>query len=125
MILKQLAKRNKEWLKVAKSICRDEDLAKEMVQIMYFRMLKYISDPSRIMVDGKINKIYIYVTLRNIFYKLKNDKNKIQFYEFKEFDTFDENFDTSKYSADLSYSFEDQIDVEKMEAANEKNNEND
>ena len=71
MILKQLAKRNKEWLKVAKSICRDEDLAKEMVQIMYFRMLKYISDPSRIMVDGKINKIYIYVTLRNIFYKLK------------------------------------------------------
>ena len=85
MILKKLAKRNKEWKKVAFSICKDYDLANEMVQIMYFRMMKYFDEPSRIMVDGEINKIYIYVTLRNIFYKLKNDKKKIVEYEFKEF----------------------------------------
>lgn len=120
MILKKLAKRNKEWKKVAFSICKDYDLANEMVQIMYFRMMKYFDEPSRIMVDGEINKIYIYVTLRNIFYKLKNDKKKIVEYEFKEFDTFDDNFDTTKYSTALTYSFEDQIDMDKMEAANEK-----
>ena len=48
MILKQLAKRNKEWKKVAFSICKDYDLANEMVQIMYFRMMKYFDEPSRI-----------------------------------------------------------------------------
>jgi len=120
MILKQLAKRNKEWKKVAFSICKDYDLANEMVQIMYFRMLKYIDNPSRIMVDGEINKIYVYVTLRNIFYKIKNDKRKIETFEFKEFDTFDKNFDTSLYNVDFTYSYEDQIDVKKMETANEK-----
>jgi RNA polymerase sigma factor (sigma-70 family) len=120
MILQQLAKRNDEWIKVAFSICRDEHMAKEMVQIMYFRMLKYVSDTSRIMIDGKINKIYIYVTLRNIFYKMKNDKKKITKYEFKEFDTFDDSFDTTKYNTDLTYSYEDQIDANKMEQANEK-----
>lgn len=120
MILQQLAKRNEEWIKVAFSICKDEHMAKDMVQIMYFRMLKYVSDPSRIMVDGKINKIYIYVTLRNIFYKMKNDRKRNIKYEFKEFDTFNDNFDTSIYSTDLTYSYEDQIDAKKMEAANEK-----
>ena len=120
MILKQLSKRNKEWKKVAFSICKDYDLANEMVQIMYFRMMKYFDEPSRIMVDGEINKIYIYVTLRNIFYKLKNDRKKVIEYEFKEFDTFDGSFDTTKYSTGLTYSFEDQIDMNKMEAANEK-----
>lgn len=120
MILKQLSKRNKEWKKVAFSICKDYDMANEMVQIMYFRMMKYFDEPSRIMVDGEINKIYIYVTLRNIFYKLKNDRKKVIEYEFKEFDTFDGSFDTTKYSTALTYSFEDQIDMNKMEAANEK-----
>lgn len=120
MILQQLAKRNEEWIKVAFSICKDQHMAKDMVQIMYFRMLKYVSDPSRIMVDGKINKIYIYVTLRNIFYKMKNDRKRNIKYEFKEFDTFNDNFDTSIYSTDLTYSYEDQIDAKKMEAANEK-----
>jgi RNA polymerase sigma factor (sigma-70 family) len=120
MILKQLSKRNKEWIKVAFSICKDEHIAKDMVQIMYFRMLKYVNDPSRIMINGEINKIYIYVTLRNIFYKIKNDRKKNIKYEFKEFDTFDSNFDTSIYSTDLTYSYEDQIDARKMEVANEK-----
>jgi DNA-directed RNA polymerase specialized sigma subunit len=83
-------------------------------------MHKYVNEPSRIMINGEINKIYIYVTLRNIFYKIKNDRKKNIKYEFKEFDTFDSNFDTSIYSTDLTYSYEDQIDARKMEVANEK-----
>ena len=52
---KILEKRNNEWLSMAVSISKDQDLAKDMVQDMYLRLNKYISDPDKIMKNGEVN----------------------------------------------------------------------
>ena len=72
MILNELSKRNKEWHRIALSICKDEHLANDLVQLMYIRILKYIKDIDKIKVNGKINSLYIYVTIKNIYYQQKN-----------------------------------------------------
>jgi RNA polymerase sigma factor (sigma-70 family) len=75
---KILEKRNKEWLSMAVSISKDQDLAKDMVQDMYLRLNKYISDPDKIMKNGEVNPYFIYITLRNIFYDYKKrDKHLV------------------------------------------------
>jgi|TARA_R100000081_G_scaffold30449_1_gene13897 RNA polymerase sigma factor (sigma-70 family) len=118
MILNELSKRNKEWHRIALSICKDEHLANDLVQKMYLRMRRYITDPEKIKVDGKINSLYIYVTIKNLFYQHKNKKKKNIFLEYKDYDAFDEN-NTYEYNTDMTSSYEEEIDVVNMEKANE------
>ena len=118
MILNELSKRNKEWHRIALSICKDEHLANDLVQKMYLRMRRYITDPEKIKVDGKINSLYIYVTIKNLFYQHKNKKKKNIFLEYKDYDAFDEN-NTYEYNTEMTSSYEEEIDVVNMEKANE------
>ena len=59
MILQELAKKDAQWRKMAFQICKDKDLADELVQEMYLK-LAYNTNLIR---DG-----YIYTVLRNLFY---------------------------------------------------------
>ena len=118
MILNELSKRNKEWHRIALSICKDEHLANDLVQKMYLRMRRYITDPEKIKVDGKINSLYIYVTIKNLFYQHKNKKKKNIFLEYKDYDAFDDN-NTYEHNTDMTSSYEEEIDVVNMEKANE------
>ena len=59
MILIELAKKDAQWRKMALQICKDKDLADELVQEMYIKVSNKINHLS----DG-----YIFVTLRSIFY---------------------------------------------------------
>tara|TARA_R100001510_G_scaffold28994_1_gene25656 strand:+ start:975 stop:1559 length:585 start_codon:yes stop_codon:yes gene_type:complete len=118
MILNELSKRNKEWHRIALSICKDEHLANDLVQKMYLRMRRYITDPEKIKVDGKINSLYIYVTIKNLFYQHKNKKKKNIFLEYKDYDAFDDN-NTYEHNTDMTSSYEEEIDVANMEKANE------
>ena len=64
MILEELAKKDAQWRKMALQICKDKDLADELVQEMYIKVL----NKTKPLSDG-----YIFVTLRSLFYDhLKN-----------------------------------------------------
>ena len=64
MILIELAKKDSQWRKMALQICKDKDLADELVQEMYIK----VSNKTKPLSDG-----YIFVTLRSLFYDhLKN-----------------------------------------------------
>ena len=117
MILKELSKRNDEWIKIAYSICKDKHLSKDLVQKMYMRMRKYITDPEKIKKDCKINSLYVYVTIKNLFYQYKNKKNKNKFIEYKDFDSYDES-NTYEFNTDYTSSYEDDVDILNMEKAN-------
>ncbi len=67
-MIKELTDRHEEWLKIAYSICKDLDLSKDLVQDMYIRINRYVQDPGKIINDGKVNSLYIYVTIKNIFH---------------------------------------------------------
>jgi len=117
MILEELSKRNKEWFKIALSICKDESLAKELVQEMYLRLKKYIKDIDRITVDGKISSLYIYVTIRNLYYKHQNKRKKNIIFQYKDYDSFD---DSDNINYDFCSSIENDIESIDMEEAHKK-----
>ena len=81
------------------------------------RMRKYITDPEKIKKDGKINSLYVYVTIKNLFYQYKNKKNKNKFIEYKDFDSYDES-NTYEFNTDYTSSYEDDVDILNMEKAN-------
>lgn len=59
MILQELAKKDAQWRKMAFQICKDKDLADELVQEMYLKL----AYNTNLIKDG-----YIYTVLRNLFY---------------------------------------------------------
>ena len=120
MILNELSKRNKEWHRIALSICKDEHLANDLVQLMYFRILKYIKDIDKIKVNGKINSLYIYVTIKNIYYQHKNKLKKKKRFEYKEYDCFDESNDENNYSSSFVSTIEDEYNIIEYEQAHQK-----
>lgn len=66
MILEELAKKDAQWRKMAFQICKDKDLADELVQEMYLKL----AYNTNLIKDG-----YIYTVLRNLFYDYtKNNK---------------------------------------------------
>ncbi len=56
---------------MAMSICKDINLANDIVQDMYLRLNKYLDKPEKIIKDGEVNSYFIYITLRNLFYDAK------------------------------------------------------
>lgn len=120
MILNELSKRNKEWHRIALSICKDEHLANDLVQLMYFRILKYIKDVDKIKVNGKINSLYIYVTIKNIYYQHKNKLKKKKRFEYQEYDCYDESNDENSYSSSFVSTIEDENNLIEYERAHQK-----
>lgn len=117
MILEELSKRNKEWFKISLSICKDESLAKELVQEMYLRLNKYIDNIDRITVDGKISSLYIYVTIRNLYYKHQNKRKKNIIFQYKDYDSFD---DGVNINDNFKSSIDNDIELSNMEEAHRK-----
>ena len=62
MILEELALKNNLWQGVAFNICKDKDLAKDLVQEMYLKV--YDASLKRKL---ELNDYYIIITIRNIF----------------------------------------------------------
>tara|TARA_R100001463_G_scaffold20745_2_gene50354 strand:+ start:2093 stop:2668 length:576 start_codon:yes stop_codon:yes gene_type:complete len=116
MILEELSKRNSEWLKIALSICKDKTLANDLVQEMYLRIEKYVKDPERITTNDKISSLYIYVTIRNLYFKHQNNKKKNIVFQYKDYDSFEEN---DVFNID-SPSIENDMDSLDMEKAHKK-----
>lgn len=116
MILEELSKRNDEWIKIALSICKDKTLANDLVQEMYLRIEKYIKDIDRITTNDKISSLYIYVTIRNLYFKHQNSKKRKIIYQYKDYDSFDDN-DVFNNDTD---SIENDLELLEMEKAHKK-----
>ena len=63
-------------MSMAMSICRDKNIAKDLVQDMYLRLNRYIDNPEKIMKNDEVNSFFVYITLRNLFYDYKKDTKK-------------------------------------------------
>lgn len=116
MILEELSKRNDEWIKIALSICKDKTLANDLVQEMYLRIEKYVKDPERITTNDKISSLYIYVTIRNLYFKHQNNKKRKILYQYKDYDSFD---DDDVFNNDTD-SIENDLELLEMEKAHKK-----
>jgi DNA-directed RNA polymerase specialized sigma24 family protein len=68
MILAELAKKDAQWRKMAFQICKDKDLADELVQEMYLKLY----NNTNLIKDG-----YIYTVLRNLFYDYAKQQKDI------------------------------------------------
>ena len=67
-MLHELAKRDKDWRKMAYHICKCHDTADDLVQDMYLKFANY---------DKKVNDFYIYFANKSIWPdKLKDKKTK-------------------------------------------------
>jgi DNA-directed RNA polymerase specialized sigma24 family protein len=67
-MLEELAKRDKDWRKMAFHICKSHDTADDIVQDMYLKFANY---------DKNVNDFYIYFAIKSIWLdKLKDKKTK-------------------------------------------------
>jgi DNA-directed RNA polymerase specialized sigma24 family protein len=71
MILKELSKKDKYWRSIAYNICKDKDLAKDLVQDMYLKV--YEVSQKR---DLDANDYYIIITIKNLFLDYCKENNK-------------------------------------------------
>ena len=67
-MLEELAKKDAQWRKMAFQICKDKDLADELVQEMYLKLYQN----TNLIKDG-----YIYTVLRNLFYDYAKQQKDI------------------------------------------------
>ena len=75
-VLHLLASKHKDWVKMAYSFGAG-DYAEDIVQEMYIRLNKYVEDPERIMYKGEPNKLFVWVTLRNMVRNFQNKKSMV------------------------------------------------
>ena len=67
-MLEELAKRDKDWRKMAFHICKCHDTADDIVQDMYLKFANY---------DKNVNDFYIYFAIKSIWLdRLKDKKTK-------------------------------------------------
>lgn len=93
-VLDLLAKHHNEWLKMAHKFGAG-NYAEDIVQEMYIRLNKYIETPERIMYKNQPNKLFVWVTLRNMVrtYQKKSDL-LIYSGDMVEYDVEEEQYDT-------------------------------
>ena len=77
-VLDLLATKHKEWVKMAHSFGAG-DYAEDIVQEMYLRLNRYVEEPDRIMYKGEPNKLFVWVTLRNMIRNFQNKKDLLVF----------------------------------------------
>jgi RNA polymerase sigma factor (sigma-70 family) len=53
------------------------DYAEDIVQEMYIRLNKYVDEPERIMYKDEPNKLFVWVTLRNLVRNFQNKKKVV------------------------------------------------
>lgn len=85
-MLEKLAVHHTLWIKMLVNLgCQVED-AQDLVQDMYIRLHTLVKDPDRIMYGNDINRHYVWITLRNMYFSSIKKKRKITFYELRDSD---------------------------------------
>jgi RNA polymerase sigma factor (sigma-70 family) len=85
-MLEKLAVHHELWIKMLVNLGCKVDVAKDLVQDMYLRMHRLVKDESRIMYKDDVNRYFVWITLRNLYYSYLKDKRNSIFYEILEND---------------------------------------
>ena len=83
-MLEELAKRDKDWRKMAFHICKSHDTADDIVQDMYLKFANY---------DKKVNDFYIYFAIKSIWLDRLKDKKTKTVELLDNFNTFADTYD--------------------------------
>jgi RNA polymerase sigma factor (sigma-70 family) len=76
-LLVELSKYHNEWLTIVKSF-GEKNEHEDIVQEMYLKLNKY-TKLQNIQQNGKLNKSYVWLTLRNLYYNKQNQSNKVNY----------------------------------------------
>jgi RNA polymerase sigma factor (sigma-70 family) len=99
-MLEKLAVHHELWIKMLVNLGCKTDVAKDLVQDMYLRMHRLVKDESRIMYKDDVNRYFVWITLRNLYYSYLKDKRNSIFYEILENDEVVESpYDTAEDDA--------------------------
>jgi RNA polymerase sigma factor (sigma-70 family) len=85
-MLEKLAVHHELWIKMLVNLGCNIDVAKDLVQDMYLRMHRLVKDEKRIMYKDDVNRYFVWITLRNLYYSYLKDKRNSIFYEILEND---------------------------------------
>ena len=75
--IEQVAKHHKEWVEVIYKL-GETDYAEDIVQESYMALIKYADAKKLIDENGKVRKVYMFFTLRSLYYQFYNKKKKIK-----------------------------------------------
>jgi len=110
-MLDKLAEKHNLWLKMVVGFGCDVETAKDIVQSMYLRIHKYVKDEERIMYnDDEVNRFFIYVTLKNMYYTYEKSNSKFVWYELREDDAIDDELRDFEFEEAMETAFERLID---------------
>jgi len=85
-MLEKLAVHHELWIKMLVNLGCNIYVAKDLVQDMYLRMHRLVKDEKRIMYKDDVNRYFVWITLRNLYYSYLKDKRNSIFYEILEND---------------------------------------
>ncbi len=80
--LVKVAKHHKDWVKIVNSF-GEYFFAEDIVQETYIMLMKWSSE-DKLFKDGKLNKGYMWLALKNTFLQHLNKNSKIQFINIEE-----------------------------------------
>jgi len=66
-MLEELHKKHNTWLSMANGICKDSELAKDLVQDMYIKLSRY---------EKELNDFYVYYAIKHLFIDYLRENNK-------------------------------------------------
>jgi DNA-directed RNA polymerase specialized sigma24 family protein len=73
------------WIKMLIDMGCSVYVAEDIVQSMYLRLHKYVKDEKKIMYkNDEVNRFFVYVTLKNMFFSYRKAANKYTFLEIRE-----------------------------------------
>ena len=77
-MLEKLAENHTLWIKMVVNMGCDKYTAEDIVQSMYLRIHRLVTDEKKIMYnDDEVNRFFIYVTLKNMFIDYVKVKNNV------------------------------------------------
>ena len=92
-VLDLLAGHHKEWIKMVHKFGAGS-YAEDIVQEMNIRLNKYVENQKRIMYKNQPNKLFVWVTLRNMTRQFQNKKDLMVYTgDMVEYDVAEEEFD--------------------------------
>ena len=97
-MLEKLAENHTLWIKMVINMGCDKHIAEDIVQSMYLRIHRLVTDEKKIMYnDDEDNRFFIYVTLKNMFVDYVKARNKYTFFEYMETDDIEEGLEDIEF----------------------------
>jgi predicted DNA-binding protein YlxM (UPF0122 family) len=97
-MLEKLAENHTLWIKMVVNMGCDKHIAEDIVQSMYLRIHRLVTDEKKIMYnDDEVNRFFIYVTLKNMFVDFVKARNKYTFFEYMETDDIEEGLEDIEF----------------------------